>query len=222
MARPIAIAREEKPVLFSAEKVAYWFFRLNGCLFLENFLVHNENWKKGNGTEIDLLSVRFPYRQELKLSGTEMPDHEVFGKDKMEIIFAEVKSKQPCSINDSWLNPEGKNMERMLYIIGAIQPGEIDGAAKDLYTNKTYEAKTCRIRLFAIGADRDSDLEKGIIQLDWSNVLMFVHDRFVKYTRYKTEHEKWDDTGKNLYTMAIRLHNKPNEFAKNVIRKFIN
>ena len=45
------------------EKVAYWYFRLNGFLQIENFVVHPER-RGGQRTDADLLAVRFPYRAE--------------------------------------------------------------------------------------------------------------------------------------------------------------
>jgi hypothetical protein len=45
------------------EKVAYWYFRLNGFLQIENFIVHPER-RGGQRTDADLLAVRFPYRAE--------------------------------------------------------------------------------------------------------------------------------------------------------------
>lgn len=206
MSTPIARTGDEKPFYFSAEKLAYWFFRLNGCLFLENFLVHHEIRTKGNSTEVDLLSVRFPYRQELKLTGAAMPDHDVFNDDKIEVIFAEVKSNQPCSINPSWLNSKVGNMERMLYIVGAIPEGEVTKAATSLYEKYSYESETCRIRLFAIGSEKNAYLARGITQLDWSDVLFFIYKRFSDYRKFKTEHKNWDDTGKKLFEMSETLN----------------
>ena len=45
------------------EKVAYWYFRLNGFLQIENFVVHPKN-RGGQLTDADLLAVRFPHRAE--------------------------------------------------------------------------------------------------------------------------------------------------------------
>ena len=45
------------------EKVAYWYFRLNGFLQIENFVVHPER-RGGQRTDADLLAVRFRHRAE--------------------------------------------------------------------------------------------------------------------------------------------------------------
>ncbi len=51
------------PPCLSAEKVAYWYFRLNGFLQIENFVVHPSS-RGSQYTDADLLAVRFPYRAE--------------------------------------------------------------------------------------------------------------------------------------------------------------
>ena len=45
------------------EKVAYWYFRLNGYLQIENFVIHPGR-RGGQRTDADLLAVRFPHRAE--------------------------------------------------------------------------------------------------------------------------------------------------------------
>ena len=48
------------------EKVAYWYFRLNGFLQIENFVVHPGR-RGSQRTDADLLAVRFPHRAEFLL-----------------------------------------------------------------------------------------------------------------------------------------------------------
>ncbi len=45
------------------EKVAYWYFRLNGFLQIENFVVHPTR-QGSQRTDADLLAIRFPDRKE--------------------------------------------------------------------------------------------------------------------------------------------------------------
>jgi len=45
------------------EKVAYWYFRLNGFFQIENFVVHPER-RGGQRTDADLPAIRFPFRAE--------------------------------------------------------------------------------------------------------------------------------------------------------------
>jgi hypothetical protein len=46
-----------------ADKAAYWYFRLNGFLQIENFVVHPER-RGSQRTDADLLGVRFRHRAE--------------------------------------------------------------------------------------------------------------------------------------------------------------
>lgn len=47
----------------SPERLAYWYFRLNGFLTTENFIVHPDEGKDQR-TDADLLAVRFQHRAE--------------------------------------------------------------------------------------------------------------------------------------------------------------
>lgn len=47
-----------------AERIAYWYLRLNGFLLLENF-VHHSGPDRSHAADADLLGVRFPYASEL-------------------------------------------------------------------------------------------------------------------------------------------------------------
>lgn len=132
------------------EHLAYWFFRLNGCLSLVNFLVHHER-RGQEGTDVDILAVRFPYRRELALSGNPMVDHHVFEKNgKIELIIAEVKLGL-CNLNGPWVNPERENMHRLLFAIGAFPKCNVGEVAKAIYKEQFYEDDLFCCRLYALG-----------------------------------------------------------------------
>ncbi len=203
---------------FICENIAYWFFRLNGCFILENFLVHHER-RGREGTEIDILSTRFPFRQELLLTGEAMPDHPIFESNgKIDITLAEIK-KGRCDINPSWFDPELKNIERILYLVGAILPQEVSKVAKTIYSDNYYENSLYRFRLFAIGTEINTGLNKNIIQIDWTAVLQFIHTRFSSYWRYKTQHRQWDPTGRNLFLFTDKFKHDPENFADYIISR---
>jgi hypothetical protein len=78
----------EKEIKIKSEKLTYWYFRLNGFLTIPNFVVHPDRGRE-QGTDVDILGVRFPYRAELLENP--MSDDEVFTtKDKPYIVIAEV------------------------------------------------------------------------------------------------------------------------------------
>lgn len=132
------------------EKIAYWFFRLNGCATITNFLVHPDQGGSQR-TDVDVLAVRFPYRAELWTSGDPMEDHPVFKSDgKIDIIFAEVKHG-PCRLNGPWTNQSDENMQRTLYAVGAFEPHRASEVAEALYRVGCYQDDIYRVRLFAVG-----------------------------------------------------------------------
>ena len=140
------------------EKVAYWYFRPNGFLQIENFVVHPER-RVGQRTDADLLAVRFPFRaerlfddpndimaddvQQLALSG-----------DLIDVVIVEVKRNQPCTLNGPWTRQDRQNVHRVLAAIGCLPTGRINGAAADIYRAGIHASGTgLRIRLVAVGVN---------------------------------------------------------------------
>lgn len=202
--------------MFRTEALAYWFFRLNGCMTIVNFLVHHERGSR-DGTEVDILAVRFPFRQELALSCRAMVDHSLFGSDScIEIVIAEVK-KGRCALNGPWTDPKKQNMHRILYAIGAIPAAQVPAVAQALYKEGSYSDDQYRIRLFAIGEREDRNLASQVAQLTWQEISVFVFDRLRSYAWEKAEHDRWDDAGKDLYEEAQR-HESKEAFAHCVLR----
>jgi hypothetical protein len=188
--------------MFSCEKITYWFFRLNGCLNLTNFLIHHEMTNR-EGTEVDVLGVRFPERNELALSGHAMDDFQLFKEreKRIDIIIADSK-KGLCSINDSWLKPELRNMERILYVLGIFPQDAVENIARKFYERYCFDEGGCRVQYYVLGAKKNEKLSPTIIQLTWEEVLTFIHQRFITFEDYKRQHDQWDDTGKELFKVA--------------------
>lgn len=207
----------EKEKIYT-EDLAYWFFRLNGCLCLKNFLVHHERIGI-DGTEIDILATRFPYRRELSFSDKPMEDHSLFlPKTKIDLIIAEV-TRSTCKLNGPWTNPSLQNMDRVLHIIGAFPESTHKKIVESLYTIKYYENDKYRCRIFSIGQFRnDSDEFQGVTQITWEEILEFIFERFVQYRKYKTSHNQWDDTGKLLFELADQHKQCQEHFTQDVMR----
>lgn len=191
------------------EKVAYWYFRLNGFLQIENFVVHPER-RGGQRTDADLLAVRFPFRaerffddpndimaddvQRLALSG-----------DLIDIIIVEVKTNQPCTLNGPWTRQDRQNVHRVLAAIGCLSPDRIETAAADIYRTGFYRGDALRVRLVAVGRDRSEDVRMAypeVTQLIWSEMLAFIGDRFHRYRQQKTQVDQWDPEGRKIKRLA--------------------
>ena len=146
-----------RPTPLNAEKVAYWYFRLNGFLQIENFVVHPERGSEQR-TDADLLAVRFPYRAERLFDNPHdiMRDDEArlsLSADQIEVVIAEVKTNRPCTLNSPWTREDHQNVHRVLAAIGCLPPGQIKQAAADIYTTGIHKSELgLRVRRVAVGA----------------------------------------------------------------------
>lgn len=204
------------------EGVAYWFFRLNGCLTIVNFVVHPDLTRKdeprGQRTDVDILAVRFPYRRELLTSGRPMEDHPVFNKDRINLIIAEVKSSGYCRLNGPWTRKPDRNMHRVLYAIGAFPSERVPEIAEALYSHGAYCDERFDVRLFAIAAKpADHPPLPEVKQLTWKEILGFIWHRFDDYCKHKAQHEQWDPLGQNLYAAALGLSRE--EFIERMLKE---
>lgn len=191
------------------EKVAYWYFRLNGFLQIENFVVHPER-RGGQRTDADLLAVRFPFRAERLFDDPNdiMADdaqHLALSGDLIDVVIAEVKTNQPCTLNGPWTRQDRQNVHRVLAAIGCLPPDRIEAAAADIYRAGCHLSDTpLRIRL-VLGRDRNEDLAAEypeVTQLLWAEMLAFIRDRFHHYRQQKTQVQQWDPVGREIKRLA--------------------
>jgi hypothetical protein len=167
------------------EKVAYWYFRLNGFFQIENFVVHPAR-RGGQRIDADLLAVRFPYRAERMFDDPNdiMADDErrlALSRDRIDVIIGEVKTNQPCALNGPWIQEDCQNVHRVLAAIGCLLPDQIEQAAADIYRAGVHVNKLrLRIRLIAVGGERSEELSAtypDVVQLTWPEMLAFIWER---------------------------------------------
>jgi hypothetical protein len=204
----------------TAEDVAYWYLRLNGFLTLENFLVHGDRGGDSR-TDIDVLGVRFRFRREhLK---NPMKDAPWIEEAKQTIVvFCEAK-KNSADLNSSWADQQRKIMESFLALVGAIPPGDREIVAKDLYTSgRSVSAKGLLVTTLLVNhapsgmaARRWPDAPR----IDLAEALEFIHDRFQKYQRIKTDHGQWRPSGRRIWDIYIKHWSSPADFIEQVLRE---
>jgi hypothetical protein len=192
------------------EKVAYWYFRLNGFLQIENFVVHPEG-RGGQRTDADLLAVRFPHRAERLFDNPNdiMPDDErrlSLSSDTIDVVIAEVKTNQPCTLNGPWTRQDRHNVQRVLAAIGCLPPDRIDEAAADIYRAGGHVSDLgLRIRLVAVGRECNQKLAEDypdVTQLIWADLLAFTWDRTHTYRQQKSQVDQWDMQGRKIKRLA--------------------
>jgi hypothetical protein len=205
------------------ERVAYWFFRLNGCLQIENFILHPDaNVDPANNqqrTDADIMGVRFHHRNEL-----DMKDCPLMSDDKQRTVafIAEIKKGGVCRLNGPWTNPQEGNLNRVLSSMGIFQPGEIHAAADKLYKEEIYSNDQVVFRMVAIAATENevySKTKRNVIQIPWSSALAFIHGRFREFRIQKQNHGQWDSTGITLWELSETTH--VDRFINNVVTRFL-
>jgi hypothetical protein len=138
-----------------------------------------------------------------------MVDHALFQKStRIDFVIAEVKARQPCSLNGPWTNRARQNVHYLLEAVGPLPQVEVRVAAEALYRAGSYTNDRVRARFFAFGGSRSVELANAhaaVPQLTWSEVLRFMHSRYRAYRRQKKDNEQWDGTGRWLYRTAIEM-----------------
>lgn len=197
------------PDRLNPEKVAYWYFRLNGFFQIENFVVHPER-RGSQRTDADLLAVRFPHRAERLFDDPNdiMADDQnrlVLSHDLIDVLIAEVKTNDRCTLNGPWTRNDRQNVHRVLAAIGYLPLGRIEQAAADIYRDGAHVSDLgFRIRLVAVARVRSNDLAANyprVAQLTWTDMLVFIWDRFHRY-RQKTQVDQWDAQGRQIKRLA--------------------
>jgi hypothetical protein len=206
-----AFIEEKEMCIIDSEKLAYWYFRLNGFLTIENFVVHPNAC-----TELDLIAARFPNRNEL-YPDKSMQDDECLklSPDKIRIVLVE-STIRDCKLNPALINSDNKNIERVLWAIGAFEPErKVCDVSKKIYNHGWFEDDDFVVSLCCLGKQRNPDLHKKfqeMLQLTWDEVLSFIHKRFRVYEEQKRKHPQWDETGTKLWNCAKEFKFK--EFNK--------
>jgi hypothetical protein len=220
----VRAVRPDEPLL--PEKVAYWYFRLNGFLQIENFVVHPGR-KGSQRTDADLLAVRFPYRAEFLLDHPNpMLDDEGIlrlSPTAIDVAIVEVKgANQLCALNGPWTIEERQNVNRVLAAIGCVPHSLINEAAARIYQHGIVEHDHyLRIRLISVGRAKNPELEERfpqVVQVTWPQILSFIWHRFSVYRKQKTQVQQWDRQGLLLKRLSDRSRG-PEDFISNALSR---
>lgn len=203
------------------DKIAYWFFRLNGFFTFENFVVHpDENGSQR--TDADIIALRFLYRQELRTSDHPMEDYLLFQKQEKyaSVFFVEVK-KDECDLNGPWTKRDKRNLQRVLNAIGLVPENNVEAASERLYENYRLNQNNISIRFAMIGKTPSSRRDwRDIPQLTWDKILLWMHSRYVDYEHQKANHKQWDSIGDKLYKTATQQYkDDPESFKRHWLRQ---
>ena len=185
------------------EGIAVWFFRLNGFLMLENFILHD----RGARTDFDVIGVRFPHRAEPARGHGSEPfrDYEtlVGTHGLAQVIICEC-TESVRKLNTPQTDPDKYVLADGLAAIGVF-PSDMNGrVASKLLADGQYVDACQVVRLCTIaGSDPPGvDFPQHMLKLTWREVLTFIHKRMVDYRRTKAQIDHWPEMGQQLYSTA--------------------
>ena len=189
-------------MIYPAERLVYWYFRLNGFLTTENFIVHPDRGREQQ-TDADLLAVRMVHRAENLVFQMEDDPRVAACSSFCNVIIAEVKTGR-CALNGPWTDPGRMNMERVLRAIGCVEGQHLSQAATCLYENGSWQNESVSVRLFAIGQTKSELVIPGEQQLTWGEIIKFFVQRFRDYKPQKSSVGQWTADGKKLQRLALK------------------
>lgn len=200
--------------IIGAEELGYWYLRLNGCFTIPNFVVHPDSGSQQK-TDIDVLGVRFPFRNQ-RPELPHMKDDKFFARYGNEtlLLLAEIK-KGRCSINSSWCDEKKNAIAGAIVATGVFPEERVELVVTSLRDTGSYSSPPYETRLVALGGERDEDLAKqlpDLPQILWPEILRFVHRRFIDSAPQKRSHHQWDKTAKALWDVTQRVSD-PDEFV---------
>ena len=205
-----------------ATKIAYWYFRLNGFLGVENFVLHPEDRKHSQRTDADFYGVRFQCHSELN-----MEDDALFktGRKRPLFVIAEI-TRGTCKLNGPWIDPGKDKMQYVLRAIGAFHPGKINAIAESLSRYCTYPEPGANqervIQLIAVGKAASKNLEKlfpSLLQIELAGMLSFIYRRFEECRLQKAGHPQWDKFGRALWDETEKY--EQNTFVMKMMKRIL-
>jgi hypothetical protein len=201
------------------EDLAHWYFRLNGCFTILNFVLHPAR-RGGQLTDADILGVRFPHRAEF----SDLPDFDdvEFRELDLPLILCVEVTRDQCKLNGPWRDRNRESIHALLRALGPCPPELIDAVASALYDTGRARHGNLLYSLFCVGNSVSDALRQRypeVPQKTWRDVIRFIHERFRTYRSRKTDHEQWDKVGQQLWTMSEK-HRDIAQFEAAVRRLF--
>lgn len=209
----------------TTERLTYWYFRLNGFLGNDNYIIHRRLRDSNHATEIDYLGVRFVHRKELYNTDLNewMKDDsnselfKYYQKDKIFICLVESKRGQPL-INQSWTNnPE--NLIRILQTLGIISFKHHPKVVKRLKEHGYCTINRFYITFIAVGSttERSYIPFENIPIISWNEVLSFIYERFRDNRKVKAHLQEWEGFNEINELVDLINSNSKEEFIDKIV-----
>ncbi|MDK2977465.1 MAG: hypothetical protein PWP52_179 [Bacteroidales bacterium] len=187
----------------NTEKLAYWYFRLNGFLGNDSYIIHRQLQSSDHATDIDYIGVRFMHRKELfENNDNWMKDDEnsklfqYYPKGKIFICLAEIKKSTP-KINKTWTDESKNTLIQLLLSVGCISHKKIQKVVFSLQKKGFCNIYKNYITFIAIGDFNESSIVpyEKIPIISWKEILNFIYYRFKDYKIEKSNLKEWSNFG---------------------------
>jgi hypothetical protein len=214
-----------------AERVAQWYFRLNGFLLIPSFVVHPDKRQAFAETDVDVLGVRFPYSTE-RIGDRTMDDdpHLVQLANGQQVLFVmvEVKADGGCRLNGPWKDPEKGNMHCGIRRLGFARESDIAKIADAMYQSLRWEDELHVLQYVCIGEVESPDSQRrwpSLKQITWDHISEFFFERFARFPEKlptgESVHRQWPDFGRQFGSNFNRNKIKSVEDARKAVRHYI-
>jgi len=137
-----------------SERLAAWYLRLTGYLTIPAFILHRSGG--GQRTEVDVIGVRFPHRDEFGVGDVD-DDALGYSRDCVHVILAEVKLAD-AQLNETWTNASKGNIHGILQAIGFVPKEDVGDVAEQLCREGRATYRTMTFSLAAIGETQSLSL----------------------------------------------------------------
>jgi hypothetical protein len=201
----------------ACETFVRWYLRFNGYLGVENFVVHEPRAGRVNqGTESDILAVRFPYSHEDPGTPLQLDPRLQAGMPNapvVDFVIAEVKGGNRAPLNDVWSPPPSDiKIGRVAYLVKWLGSLPCETSIKEVATELQRYHKACRngynFRLiFFSKRERRPAQSLGIPQITFSQIAeFFVNVRAGCWQRsglgVRSDHHQWDPLIRKAWSLA--------------------
>lgn len=191
-----------------AERIAYWYLRFNGFLFVENY-VHHKTDGHNHTSDADLLGIRIKNSVE-KVEGSRLEPHETLPTELGEFashvaVIVRVKSGQS---NDPGSAFAPDRLQYALQFMGIVPDDKTNEVSKTLEAGKSYKGEPDWLiaKLFVAEAPNCDEA----INIKLNCALNFIEKRLHAYSDRKSANRMFfpDELTQFLAWQSTQTNNK--------------
>lgn len=163
------------------ERFVAAYLRLNAYFTVPNFIVHDadrvSDGKVGNRTETDIIGVRMRYSREA-IGQLSVANHTLLvdgGRNKHDVVIAEVKSGANAKPNKVWHSADLRSISYIVHFVGLHSESDIPTVARGLAEHFHFEDEQCRFRYIVFSeAPNTHYQDKGVTYITFKEAITFV------------------------------------------------